>query len=60
MFRVEYRRGRSVIVEEPTRMTTLKLALEEARGRALDLGADSILLIDSEGNKYGPFDVGGF
>ena len=41
-------------------MATLKLALEEARGRALDLGADVILVIDSEGNKYGPFDVGGF
>jgi hypothetical protein len=60
VFRVEYRKGRSVIAEEATRMATLKLALEEARGRALDLGADSILVTDSEGNKYGPFDVGGF
>jgi hypothetical protein len=60
VIRVEYRRGPSVITEEATRMATLKLALEEARGRALDLGADVILVIDSEGNKYGPFDVGGF
>jgi uncharacterized protein YbjQ (UPF0145 family) len=49
-----------VIAEEATSMTTLRLALEEARGRALDLGADAVLLIDSEGNNYGPFDVGGF
>jgi hypothetical protein len=60
VFRVEYRRGPSVITEEATRMATLKLALEEARGRALDLGADLILVTDSEGNKYGPFDVGSY
>ena len=58
MFTIEFRKGDWLITRATTRAPTLTRAFEEARRRASEVGADKVLIRDSEGNEYGPHDVG--